>query len=297
MPRSTGSIPATHRHQTAAVGDRGSRPAVEQRAVEEAGHAVGLQLAHPLGEARTARHEDICAELREQRPIRGRLRDIGQHAQAIGLGELDGVAADRACRARDRQGLTGFQPERVEPEAHGERVHEQRRRRGELHTLRRAHRGRSGHHDLLRVAALVRRGGRSHGDHPLAEREPAIGPGSERVDHAGGVHAGDVRRLLAVEALARAAAARHEIGGVHRDSVHANSDFTGPRLRLGQLDHLQHLGTAETIHADGFHGRDVAPGGERDSEIATRVKGDGTRVRGYWHLGALGRMTSFDTSH
>ncbi|MFE9890252.1 hypothetical protein [Streptomyces scopuliridis] len=47
---------------------------------------------------------------------------------------------------------------------------------------------------MLGVRSAVRTGEQHHGDYPLAQGEPVIGPRAKLVDHACGVHAGHERR-------------------------------------------------------------------------------------------------------
>ena len=116
-------VPRAHRDQHPAVGDRRDGGAVEQRGVEESIHAIWHQGPHAVGEAGSARDQLVRAEPFHQFAVGRFVGDVGDHAQAIGFGQLDDIAAQCAGRPGDCQRLSRLQCHPVEAQPRGECVH------------------------------------------------------------------------------------------------------------------------------------------------------------------------------
>lgn len=180
---------------------------------------------------------------------------VGEHPQPPLRGELDDVAAERAGGPGDRDGRPGMQLEQVERLHRGEPVHRQRGRLDEAGPGRHPGDGVGVGDEELDVGAAVSHQRDRHG-HDLVADPPGGGVAIGRrrphlVDHAGGVHAGDVRR----RELARAPTtlAQRHVGGVHRGGTHGDPHLARAGMGLGHVVDREHLGPTGGEESDDPH--------------------------------------------
>ena len=169
----------------------------------------------------------------------------GEHAAAEGPGQHDGGSADAGRPAVDEKTFArpeGAALEHVRP--HGHEGFRQGSRLDERKAGRNRHGVGLGDHAILRVTAA-----RHEGGDLIADGEPrcASAPGD---DPAGDFEA---RRRGRPGGRRIAAGALQDIGPVDAGGRDLDENFAGRRLRDGQPDGFEHLGTAGGRDGDGVH--------------------------------------------
>jgi hypothetical protein len=144
------------------------------------------------------------------------------------LGELDDVAAERAGRAGDGEARAAREVHQAERQVGGEAVHGQARRLDQGHAVRQRGDLADGNADVLGLGAACAVGF-GVGDDSGTDGE-AGGVGSEGVDVAGEVHAGDVRRGDVGHVVGDDAGAQRQVSRVHggRRDLDAHLAGAGP---------------------------------------------------------------------
>ncbi len=79
-------------------------------------------------------------------------------------------------------------------------------------------------------------GGHDDRHHLLADAQVGDGVGPDLIDHAGHVHAGDVRRLVALELVVAGADTCERVGRVDRRGVDRQAHFARPGVAVRQLE-------------------------------------------------------------
>ena len=244
---------AAHGRDAPAVAHGRDDQLVEEGGVDHPVHSFGNRLAHPIGEIVAPGHDDVGAEVPDQLLV-GR-PGVGDDPEPLGLGQLDGIATDRAGRAGNGQRLTGLEVQGVQRHSGGQAVHGQGRGLGVGRSGRHPGDGFGGHHEQLGIGAV--RAVRHHDrHHVVAGLQGAADAFTDLIQHPGGVHAGHVRRSNVLELGGPSPGAQPGVGRIDRGRVDPNPHLTRPGLRIWQLDRLQHIRTTERNHSHGFHGTD-----------------------------------------
>ena len=163
------------------------------------------------------------------------------HTRAACHRELDTGAADTPGGATDEQCVAARDAELVERS--GRRLDGRRQRSSGDEVERRRDRRVEGQHNPLGLRRRV--GGQA--EHAVTDRD--IGDAlAELVDHAGRLVSQGLWELLVHQSVALLPIARVDAGGADRDP-----HLAGTRMRVGQLDDLEHFRAAEPAEADCLH--------------------------------------------
>ncbi len=248
-----GLVAATEADIRATVTDSVEKSRPHQRRVGDRVDAVRIPGPDAFGDAGSPGHDVGRAGRPDQGLVGG--RGIGDHGQPRVPAQLDQVAAERPGRAGDGEDRAGGERQLVEGPQRGEPVHRQRRRGRVLDARRRPDDPAGRQHHVLGVAARGRADRHHHRHHRLPRGQLGVRSRPDLVDHAGDVHAGDVRGRHAGERRRVHAGTDEGVRRVHRGRVHSHPDLTGSGMGFRQVDDPQHVGSPEVVKTDRAHMR------------------------------------------
>ena len=237
------AVPAPDVDQRPARADRRKCASTHQRGVVDGVDAAGSLREHRLDASVASRHDDVCAEAAHELLVR-RSR-VGEHPEAVQLRDRDHVRGEEPRPAGDEERRSRVEAEKLQTSERRQPVHRQRRRLLDGRAGRNRDDRRSGDDEQLRLRPAVGAPRCRHGHHLVPDRE-MLDAGSDRLDGAGGVHAGNPwRRHRRVAALPQA-----DVRRVDRGRPNGETHLTRPRIAHVVLDDAQNLRPARLDDRD-----------------------------------------------